>query len=815
MNTTLHQQERNVLSRSWSLNFVLRVGLLLVVGLLLTVVANSAPVPWTVSNLNPEGESTYVRDFNGEVLPGNFRVHLILDIEGDGPDLPDNEHGLPTDDDVLLASWVSIPGEGVIPQGSFEFYSTEDSDALDNLVAYIRAFDEVDPQQGTYYVNSEVFNGPTVPQNVQTIVLMPDRMTTVIGNQRPYLTYDPIAVDIAAGDEAVVIVSVADDNEELTFRVNCDSLPGGALNVTTTRLSPTQLRISWISPFDATGSRQLTCIVSDGFYEVFLPIVFSVTAPTELPRAFHLLSPVDMGTLWETVGFSWQASQDLHGQEIWYAIYWATREDFADADSLINLEATTITIDFDPRVEGYNPSNPDLGEVLKLPRKHSEIGRLKEHNHGNLSRGNHLEPSLPGSSVFKENLPATEFDVELPGQLITSDDLIQNPQVKSLYSTPSGLPEESPTLTVFEGDTIYWRVRAYDADRNNRWSSDTWRALAEIPDPPSQFSLIYPRDGEHLLTLTPTLNWTASTDPDRDDEVSYEVIWSVNNWTTSDTISGIVGTTFTFDGDHLALFPGAERFLETLFATLSSHAVQLDEFVNQAKVDWKVDAVDLIRLRTPSRESWSFTLQDPHAPTYFELVQPVDGYVLQPEDSVVTFSWRSSMDPDGFTGLQYTFRLANNPDFENSGNVVLTDTTYRFLRVDFRWEEMVYYWKVEARDVTGSMTASEQVWSFEVPLWTSSGNQRELPTKLELSAVYPNPFNPSISVELAVPKTEKLTLRIMNILGQEMLKWGPHEVPAGYQRITLNLDARPSGHYFLVMENNDGVVARKHITLVK
>ena len=144
--------------RSLAMRIVFPVGSILVTGLLIFSTSHSAPIPWTVSNLNPEGESSYVLGPDGELLTGEFRVHLIQDVEGDGADDPEEEHGFPTDDDVLIASWVSSPGPGVLPDGSFEFYSSEDSDALANLTAYIRAFEDVDPHddlQAQFVANAD------------------------------------------------------------------------------------------------------------------------------------------------------------------------------------------------------------------------------------------------------------------------------------------------------------------------------------------------------------------------------------------------------------------------------------------------------------------------------------------------------------------------------------------------------------------------------------------------------------------------------------------------------------------------------------
>jgi flagellar hook assembly protein FlgD len=51
---------------------------------------------------------------------------------------------------------------------------------------------------------------------------------------------------------------------------------------------------------------------------------------------------------------------------------------------------------------------------------------------------------------------------------------------------------------------------------------------------------------------------------------------------------------------------------------------------------------------------------------------------------------------------------------------------------------------------------------------------------------YPNPFNPSTTIQFAIPKQASITLRVYNILGQEVATLVDESKPAGYYEMVWN-----------------------------
>jgi len=71
----------------------------------------------------------------------------------------------------------------------------------------------------------------------------------------------------------------------------------------------------------------------------------------------------------------------------------------------------------------------------------------------------------------------------------------------------------------------------------------------------------------------------------------------------------------------------------------------------------------------------------------------------------------------------------------------------------------------------------------------------EIPNKFELNQNYPNPFNPTTTVEFSIPKTELVTLKIYNLLGQEVEELVAKRLTPGNYKYTWDAKSLASGVY--------------------
>jgi hypothetical protein len=77
------------------------------------------------------------------------------------------------------------------------------------------------------------------------------------------------------------------------------------------------------------------------------------------------------------------------------------------------------------------------------------------------------------------------------------------------------------------------------------------------------------------------------------------------------------------------------------------------------------------------------------------------------------------------------------------------------------------------------------------------GAPEEAPAGYTLSDIYPNPFNPSASLQLALGQTQQVRLGVYNLLGEEVLRLHDGLLSAGEHRFTIEAEALPSGTYLV------------------
>jgi hypothetical protein len=70
-----------------------------------------------------------------------------------------------------------------------------------------------------------------------------------------------------------------------------------------------------------------------------------------------------------------------------------------------------------------------------------------------------------------------------------------------------------------------------------------------------------------------------------------------------------------------------------------------------------------------------------------------------------------------------------------------------------------------------------------------------IPQEYSLSQNYPNPFNPSTTIKFALPKSAFVTIKIYNLLGEEVVTLVAEQRSAGIHKINLDARGLASGVY--------------------
>ncbi|HOI28605.1 MAG TPA: T9SS type A sorting domain-containing protein [Melioribacteraceae bacterium] len=105
-------------------------------------------------------------------------------------------------------------------------------------------------------------------------------------------------------------------------------------------------------------------------------------------------------------------------------------------------------------------------------------------------------------------------------------------------------------------------------------------------------------------------------------------------------------------------------------------------------------------------------------------------------------------------------------------------------------------------------------YSFDVNVGLTDVEEvAEIPTEFSLSQNYPNPFNPTTNIKFGLPKESNVTLRIFNILGEEVATLVNKVMPAGFHTINFDASRMTSGMYIYRIEADNFVQVKKMLLM--
>ena len=120
---------------------------------------------------------------------------------------------------------------------------------------------------------------------------------------------------------------------------------------------------------------------------------------------------------------------------------------------------------------------------------------------------------------------------------------------------------------------------------------------------------------------------------------------------------------------------------------------------------------------------------------------------------------------------------------------------------------------VTAKDSTADYYDSF-VYSFDVNVGlTGVETTDQLPTEFALFQNYPNPFNPTTNIKFDLPKESNVTLKVYNILGEEVATLVNKVMPAGHQVVTFDASRLASGMYIYRIQAGNFVQVKKMLLM--
>ncbi len=88
-----------------------------------------------------------------------------------------------------------------------------------------------------------------------------------------------------------------------------------------------------------------------------------------------------------------------------------------------------------------------------------------------------------------------------------------------------------------------------------------------------------------------------------------------------------------------------------------------------------------------------------------------------------------------------------------------------------------------------------------------------LPTDYQLEQNFPNPFNPSTTIQFSLPKKSLVTIKLFNVIGNELAVILNEELLPGVHKVVVDGGQLLSGVYFYQMQTEKFTEVRKLIIL--
>ena len=139
------------------------------------------------------------------------------------------------------------------------------------------------------------------------------------------------------------------------------------------------------------------------------------------------------------------------------------------------------------------------------------------------------------------------------------------------------------------------------------------------------------------------------------------------------------------------------------------------------------------------------------------------------------------------------------------GHGTTTETQHYSFNDDVSYISAISFsYRLKQVDYDGSFEYSEEV----------TVENSTLPEKYSLLQNYPNPFNPATTIEFTLPQKELVTIKIYDVLGNEVTTLISEELNAGLHKVVFNARGLTSGIYIYKI-TADTFTQTKKMTLIK
>jgi len=157
-------------------------------------------------------------------------------------------------------------------------------------------------------------------------------------------------------------------------------------------------------------------------------------------------------------------------------------------------------------------------------------------------------------------------------------------------------------------------------------------------------------------------------------------------------------------------------------------------------------------------------------------------------------------------GVTFTTVRTNNAGTAAVQDMSFSPVQTRYVRALLRKQNLSSYRLVELEAyATGLISKQDEQVTTENAV---------IPESITLEQNYPNPFNPSTMISFSLPAGAKVSLKVVNVNGQEVATLVDGYRDQGVHRVTFKAARLPTGTYFAVLKAGD-ITQIKRMTLAK
>lgn len=188
------------------------------------------------------------------------------------------------------------------------------------------------------------------------------------------------------------------------------------------------------------------------------------------------------------------------------------------------------------------------------------------------------------------------------------------------------------------------------------------------------------------------------------------------------------------------------------------------------------------------------------------LVYPNGGEIIN-TNSLLNISWLT----ENVENISVLLSIDSGKTFSTIVSNISVDSTLSFITPD----EELPYCLIKIIDLESNIVfdVSDSVFSISYPTTTEYNLLSLKPDKYELFQNYPNPFNPSTTIRFSIPEDSPVSIKLFNILGEEIKIILNNELKSGIYSIQVMLGDLTSGIYFYRIETSKFISTKKMLLI--